>query len=248
MRIDRCRSICNHPSVSDLPDSATLVDLHLENLCDLDDRGRLLAVNDGTGRQPPWFSMVLTAVGHRWFVRHDLDDALAGKLGRVAAAEPVGDGIPEWPRHREAYRELLGAARPVEEYCGPAFVLPEVSAEHGPALELSTADRPLLDRHFPGWARDFEPSRPFGAVIEDGAVVSVCGNARRKTRATEAGVETAEAYRGRGYARAVTAVWASALRREGIVPLYSTSWDNAASRRVAGALGAVQYAVDFNLT
>ncbi len=235
-------------SQENLPDSATLVNLHLENLLNLDDRGRLLTVNDGTGREPPRFSMVLTAVGHRWFVRHDLDDVLAEELGRVAVAEPVGDEIPERPKHREAYRELLGGAQPVEEGCGPAFALPEVSAEHGPAVELSTADRPLLERHFPGWARDFEPSRPFGAVIEDGAVVSVCGNARRKTRATEAGVETAEGYRGRGYARAVTAVWAAALRREGIVPLYSTSWDNAASRRVAAALGAVQYAVDFNLT
>ena len=179
-------------SQENLPDSATLVDLHLVNLRDLDDRGRLLTVNDGTGRQPPRFSMVLTASGHRWFVRYDLDDALAEELGRVAAAEPVGDEIPDWPQHREAYRALLGAAQPVEEYCGPAFALPEVTGEHGSAVELSTADRPLLERHFPGWARDFEPSRPFGAMIEDGAVVSVCGNARRKTRATEAGVETAE--------------------------------------------------------
>ncbi len=235
-------------SQENLPDSTTLVDLHLENLRDVDDRGRLLKVNDGTGREPPRFSMVLTAVGHRWFVRHDLDDALAEELRRIAAAEPVGDEIPEWPQHRETYRELLSAVQPVEEDCGPAFALPEVRGEHGPAVELSTADRPLLERHFPRWARDFEPSRPVGGMIEDGAVVSVCGSARRRTRATEAGVETAEAYRGRGYARAVTAVWASALRRKGIVPLYSTSWDNAASRRVAAALGAVQYAVDFNLT
>ena len=72
-----------------------------------------------------------------------------------------------------------------------------------------------------------------------------CGRRGLRVRA---GVETVEAYRGRGYARAVTAVWAAALRSEGRLPLYSTSWDNVASQRVAGALGAVQYAVDFSLT
>jgi RimJ/RimL family protein N-acetyltransferase len=60
-------------------------------------------------------------------------------------------------------------------------------------------------------------------------------------------VETAEAYRGRGYARKATAVWASALRRDGMLPLYSTSWDNIASQRVAASLGAVRYATNFNI-
>ena len=55
-------------------------------------------------------------------------------------------------------------------------------------------------------------------------------------------------YRGRGYARAATSVWAEALRREGRLPLYSTSWGNLASQRVAAGLGALQYGVDFSLT
>ncbi len=61
-------------------------------------------------------------------------------------------------------------------------------------------------------------------------------------------METAEGYRGRGYAQAATAIWAEALRREGRLPLYSTSWDNLASQRVAAGLGALQYGVDFSLT
>ncbi len=43
------------------------------------------------------------------------------------------------------------------------------------------------------------------------------------------------------------ASWASATRATGQIPLYSTSWDNHASRAVARELGLVQYAADLSL-
>lgn len=232
--------------MTDATEARRLVAMHLENICDFDDRGRLRAERDGSDRSPPRFRMVLAAEEHRWFFRHDLDDALVARLDDLARGETVTGTIPQWPQHREAYREVLEAGDEAE-YCGPAFVLPERQAPAGPATELSQAERPLLERYLEGWARDFEASRPIAAVVVDGAAVSVCGNARRLSPAVEAGVETAEAYRNRGYARAATALWASAIRREGMVPLYSTSWDNVASQRVAASLGAVQYAVDYVL-
>ncbi len=233
--------------MSELPDAQRLVDLHLENICDFDELGRLTVERTGgSGRPSPRFRLVLAAAAHRWFCRADIEDALAEELNALAAREPVTGTIPAWPQHREAYRDLLGASED-DEYGGPAFVLPERPLPDGRAMELGEADRPLLKRHMGGWARDFEASRPFGAVVEGGAVVSACGNARRLSAAVEAGVETVEAHRGRGYARAATAVWASAIRREGMVPLYSTSWDNVASQRIAASLGAVQYAVDYTV-
>lgn len=232
--------------MNDASEAGRLISMHLENMCDFDERGRLRSERDGSDQPPPRFRMVLAAEGHRWFFRHDLDDALVARLDGLARSEPVTKAIPEWPRHREAYREILEVGEEAE-YCGPAFVLPERPAASGPAIELSVAERPLLERYLEGWARDFEASRPIAAVVVDGAAVSVCGNARRLSPAVEAGVETAEDYRNRGYARAATALWASAIRREGMVPLYSTSWDNVASRRVAASLSAVQYAVDYVL-
>jgi RimJ/RimL family protein N-acetyltransferase len=38
------------------------------------------------------------------------------------------------------------------------------------------------------------------------------------------------------------------VRAAGLLPLYSTWWENAASRAVAAALGAVPYGEDFNLS
>ncbi len=233
-----------------LPTPPELVDLHVENLYILDAEGRMEAVRDGFGTQPPRFAIVRSTMVHRPLVGRAVPADTAAALLALAASEPVGEPLGEWPRTRAEYRRVLDAQTPVDrEYCGPAFALPETD---DPLPELARvlieADRPLLERHFRGWARDFEPSQPIVAVIEDGAAVAVCGCARRRTAAVEAGVETVEAYRGRGYARAVTAVWAAALRSEGRLPLYSTSWDNVASQRVAGALGAVLYAVDFSLT
>jgi RimJ/RimL family protein N-acetyltransferase len=235
--------------MSELPDTAALVQLHIENLCDFDDRGRVRAPR-GSDRPARRFAMVLTKDEHRWFLRDDLDEGLAARLQELAASEPVTGELPDWPVHTAEYRELLGVAAPTEEHehCGPAYVLPAIEFESNPAIELTEEHRPLIERHLPGWGgAEFEPSLPMGGVIEDGAVVSLCGNARRRSAAVEAGVETAEAYRGRGHARKATAVWASALRRDGMLPLYSTSWDNIASRRVATSLGAVRYATNFNL-
>jgi predicted GNAT family acetyltransferase len=78
-------------------------------------------------------------------------------------------------------------------------------------------------------------------------LASVCFSARNTPVAAEAGVDTVEEFRGRGYAPAVVAAWARAVRQEGRVPLYSTSWDNLASRSVARKLGLVMYGADFSL-
>src|SRR5205823_15032849 len=68
-----------------------------------------------------------------------------------------------------------------------------------------------------------------------------CYCARLSPWAAEAGVETLDAMQGRGYATAAVAAWAAALRQRGLLPLYSTSWENVASQRVSEKVGAVCY-------
>ncbi|MFP6625009.1 MAG: GNAT family N-acetyltransferase, partial [Myxococcota bacterium] len=62
------------------------------------------------------------------------------------------------------------------------------------------------------------------------------------------GIETLSAYRGRGLAPRVAAAWGRALREQGGEPLYSTSWDNKASRAVARKLGLVPYGEDISFS
>jgi predicted GNAT family acetyltransferase len=90
--------------------------------------------------------------------------------------------------------------------------------------------------------------QPYLAIIEDSQAVAICRSVRVSSRAHEAGVNTLIGYRRRGYATAVVAAWALAVRALNRIPLYSTSWNNVASQGVARRLGLVQYGVDYHVT
>lgn len=61
-------------------------------------------------------------------------------------------------------------------------------------------------------------------------------------------MDTVSSHRGKGYALKAVAAWAIAVRAEGRIPFYSTSWDNQSSQRVAEKLGLIPFAVEFTLT
>jgi RimJ/RimL family protein N-acetyltransferase len=134
------------------------------------------------------------------------------------------------------------------EYRGPAYFFPD---------ELPNADEAelLIDlSEVPesgpfAWLRTFAASWHPIAVVRaaDGMLASVCHSARSTPGAAEAGVETVDEYRGRGFGSAAVIAWAAAVRRGGRVPLYSTSWVNTPSRALAMRLGLVAYAEDFHL-
>ena len=146
------------------------------------------------------------------------------------------------PVHAKRYRTLVGG----EVYAGPAFSFPKTVEQPDATVHVNAL--PLLARHLSGWTAAEIPGRsPIVAVTEDGHAVSVCFCARRSEKAAEAGLETAEAYRGRGFGPQVTAAWALAVRASGRVPLYSTSWENGASLAVARKLGLVAYASGWSL-
>ncbi|WP_091735774.1 GNAT family N-acetyltransferase [Phenylobacterium immobile] len=63
-----------------------------------------------------------------------------------------------------------------------------------------------------------------------------------------AGIETHRDFRQRGHAVAAANAGARAVRKLGAEPLYSTSWENAASLAVARRLGLRQVATDFHVT
>jgi predicted GNAT family acetyltransferase len=98
------------------------------------------------------------------------------------------------------------------------------------------------------WLDDVAAEVPMAGVVLDGHAVSVCCSVRISAAADEAGVETHADFRGRGYALAAVAAWSEAVRSLGRIPLYSTSWDNAASRQVAAKLGLIQYGSVVHIT
>jgi len=238
-------------------DDARLLAIQVETLYRVRDDGRLFAVNEAGGPQPgdppaPRFFLGRTRHGNNVRYRHDLPEGIVRELDNLAAREPIPrdlDGEP--PVRYDDLRAVLRAHGEIgREWRGPAFRFPE--GEPGPlphpAVEVAERDTALLDGPF-AWARALLPEiRPCLAVVRDGAAVALCHSSRRSALAAEAGVETLPDHRGRGYGAAVVAAWASAVRREGLVPLYSTSWDNAASRALARRLNLILYAEDWHVT
>jgi RimJ/RimL family protein N-acetyltransferase len=89
------------------------------------------------------------------------------------------------------------------------------------------------------------PPQPPGPLEAD--VPSTCYSSRVGRRADEAGVETPAEHRGRGYAPIAVAAWARRVQAQGKLALYSTSWENRASQRVAAKLGGRLYGEDWHV-
>lgn len=235
-------------NISDLQ----LQELQVDALFTHDSAGRIVAINEPDGGPAPRFFLGRTRMGNVWRLRHDLPEAIARRLSELAAAEPVADDLRADPRNLDDFLEALQADRTFAYiWSGPAYHFPDtLPAQMVAATPIARANLGLLRRM--NWdqaalARDFEQSEPMFAIVEDDVAVSLCFSSRLTARAAEAGVNTLEAYRGRGYAPIVVSVWARAVRASGRVPLYSTSWDNHASQAVARKLSLEQYASDFSL-
>ena len=224
--------------------AARIARLHLESLYRLDGRGRIVEVREPYPPPPPRFVLFRSREEVLPLIGADVPDALASQLLALAATEPP---TPEaGPSHLAQYRALLGAHREIErEYSGPSFHLPGpfVVADGVEGIEAHNLD--LLRSHFPDEVRDFEARRPVYAVVKDGVAVAICFSSRTFGPGTPAGVFTVEAHRGRGHARRLVSAWAAEVARLGSIPLYGTTWDNAASRAIAARLGAVMLGSDF---
>jgi len=131
---------------------------------------------------------------------------------------------------------------------GPAYCFPEDIDRPTDIVRITEGNAVLLRPGFTDMIPRLGLSQPCVAVAESGRAVSLCCSVRICSRAHEAGVETLSDYRGRGFAANVVAGWAMAVRELGRTPLYSTSWDNVASQRVAAKLGLILYGVDLHFT
>ena len=227
-------------------DPVELMDLHMRALFQHDDQDRLLRVNEPDGAPAPRFFLGRTAAGHRWRFRPDVPPAVVDRLDELARSEPALDDLPDIPRRLDEMLAALDARGDEGVWCGPVYRFPGTLPVPVRTREIATAVD-LLRPHFSDWIGDVGICVPLVVRVLDGAAVSLCASVRITAAAHEAGVETAPAFRRQGHATAAVSAWAAAVRRRGRVPLYSTSWSNAASIAVAKALGMVQYGVTLHI-
>lgn len=225
--------------------------IQISTLFQCDPDGRLRSINEPGNPPAPRFFMGRTIAGNCWRFRYDLPADTVAQLEALCQAEPVTADLRTLPQNYTAIKAVLAAQAPVEsEYRGPAYWIPEDLAPPPQAVLIDDATVPLVQPNF-AWVTADDPyykMGPMAAVIVDGRAVSVCFCSRIPGQATEAGLETVAAYRGKGYAGAAVAGWAGAVRQRGCLPLYSTGWENHASQRVANKLGLVCYGEDWSLS
>jgi RimJ/RimL family protein N-acetyltransferase len=222
--------------------------MQLDALFVRDPRGDLVATRDPSRRPAPRVFLARSAAGNAWAIRRDVDPAARTELERLLAEEPpwavASDAVG--PRCSGRARELLA---PVSaERRGPAYVLGDELPCDPRAREVAASEHAEWRAAFPWLAQEFEAVAPVAIAFEGGQPVAICHSPRGLTaEAAEAGVETIEAFRGRGLATAAAGCWARAVRRSGRIALYSTSWENRASQGVARRLSARLYGEDWSL-
>lgn len=228
-----------------------LLELQIEALFTHDEQGHIVRTNEPNGRPAPRFFLGKTPEGNRWRVRYDVPPEIARLVTALAEREPVTADLAAMPQSLSEMCALLANSAPIEfGHCGPAYRFPE-ALPHPIGVTRITRENWRLLQNFPGWSADladgFDAGEPRYVVVEQGMAVSICASSRLTPRAAEAGLETLGAFRGRGYAQQVVLAWARSVRASGRVPLYSTSWDNVASRAVAHRLGLAMYGADLSI-
>ena len=214
--------------------------LQLRTLYELDQRGRLVSTREPGSHRPARFALIRGRAACVWGIRDDIPDDVADELAALAATEP---DVPfeDRPLHARRYVDLAGGR--IES--GPAFEFPgDLAMPEGVTL---VEDPEALLEGFADLVPEMDARWPVFGVLDGNTAVSVCFCARLSDKAAEAGVNTLESHRGQGLATRVVAAWAAAIRASGRIPLYSTSWRNAASRSVAEKLGLRIYASDWSV-
>lgn len=230
-----------------------MLELQLHTLYRITPNGRLQFVNepgDASDSPAPRLFMGRTAEGNLWRYHRDLPEAVITQLEPLCQSELVRSELAAAPQNSDAIRAILAEHAPITaEYRGPAYWIPVTVKPSPLATLLTDAQLDLLPEEF-AWVAEpgsYYSTGPVAAVIVADQVVSICFCSRVPGRAVEAGLETLPAFRGNGYAAAAVATWAAAVYTQGWQPLYSTSWTNLASQRVAQKIGAIQYGEDWSI-
>ncbi|MEO7674352.1 MAG: GNAT family N-acetyltransferase [Pyrinomonadaceae bacterium] len=226
-----------------------LIERHVNALFTHNGGGRLCRVNEPDGAESPRFFLGRTAEGNIFRTRFDLPDALTKQLKAACTDEPEAGDPRRKPAQFTRYLDLLETQSPIQKvWMGPAYAFPETFAQVSrDTVSVTSENIDILRGGFEDWFPDVPIQQPFSAFLRDGQAVSICSSVRITPKAHEAGVETLNTHRGNGYAADVTAGWANAVRKLGCTPLYSTSWKNVASQRVAEKLGLQLFGVTFHV-
>jgi RimJ/RimL family protein N-acetyltransferase len=221
--------------------------MHIEALYVHDDQSRLTGSNNWNGGPAPRFFLGRTNQENVWRFRCDLSNDICDGISALCESEPCSISGP--PVHEDEYRRILSKQGTIDSiWNGPAYWFSEKPITTNSTTLIGQHNSSLLNDGLRDWLPDIPHQQPMHAVIMDDKAVAICASVRISEAAHEAGVETLESHRHKGFALSVVSAWASAVQEQKAIPMYSTSTDNLASQRVAARLGLSKYGVDFHIT
>lgn len=240
-------------TTTDAPNVLATLDLQIAALFIHDANGRIQSSNEPLpNHRAPRFFFARTREGNRWRFRDDLPSAVVEQLEALAASEPAMTDIRRSMGNLERIRAVLTTHAPIlGESHGPAYHFPVEIPHPSNVVMIDHTNLALLQEMEPDlerFERNLAVMGPCAVAIEDGRAVSMCFSSRWTAHAAEAGLDTLPHARRRGYAVAVVAAWANAVRQSGRMPLYSTSWENLPSQGVARRLDLILYAEDLSFS
>lgn len=226
-----------------------LLSLHLDVLFVRNDQGRMLKTNSPSQSPPPRFYLGLTTHGAIRLYRHDVSAGMRDHLRSLSEPLANHSNLSAPLCDLDAILDSITLSGVIAKvWQGPAFRFKHLPVERSDAILVTSQNSHVLHAHFHDCLESVCKGQPLAAVVVNGHAVSICCSGRYSHKAHEAGVETVSSFRGRGYAGEAVPLWAAAVAASGKIPLYSTSWDNAASCAVARKLGLIQYGIDFHVT
>ncbi len=227
---------------------AEVMTLHVDTAYRQDERNRLVAINDWEPRTVPRFWLGRTAESVIWRFRHDLPERVCDELDGVCRREKPRDADAA-SVEPEKYQTILHKhGLSSVQWAGPVYWFASRPRVRGEAIQVSSNNEFLLRDGLASWCPDVPHQQPMLVVVEDGKAISVCASVRKSATAHAAGVETCAEYRGRGHAVNVVLGWAMTVQEMGQVALYSTSWANQASQRLAANVGATVFGEEIHFT
>lgn len=219
--------------------------LHVAALFRTDEHGALISANDRAGNPAPRFFWGRTSSGPVLRFRVDVDPDLARRLRTLVADAATPSA---WEQAESDVLEILAETGPIDfVWRGPCFAFPPSPPEAPSAALVREDDADVLSRCLGDWIDDVGVADPIAVAFEGASAVAVCCSVRKASGVHEAGVETHPDFRQRGHGSAVTLRWAAEVRRQGAIPLYSTSWQNEASQALARRIGLLQYGHTFHV-
>jgi GNAT superfamily N-acetyltransferase len=232
-------------------DDLRLLRVDIDTMFVMSASGRIERENDPDCSSGPRLFFAGCPFGNIARVRYDVDDRVAQSVLELAEKAPPWRDPDTLPAGWEKIVELLSCGQPAETVVAhPIYKLPN-GLRHDHPAPIVRGDSPeghamlagLAERGMPEYMVDagFKDTRDFWepwCIAVDGAeIASIAFAARLGAIGAEIGVYTLPKYRGRGFAAAVTASWASleSLRQRAL--FYSTAKTNRSSQRVAARLG-----------